>query len=71
MAEGSLLTCLRVLDLSSGPSEAVSRILADLGADVLKIEPPGGSSSRGAAPSVAGAGIAFALQQRQQALRRA
>lgn len=61
MTEGSLLTSLRVLDLSLGEADAVSRILADLGADVLKIEPPGGSPARGAGLRVAGAGIAFAL----------
>ncbi|GJF15727.1 putative CoA-transferase [Mycolicibacterium cyprinidarum] len=61
MTEGSLLTCLRVLDLSSGQAEAVGRLLADLGADVLKIEPPGGAPTRRAAPSVAGASIEFAL----------
>ena len=61
MSEATLLTSLRVLDLSSGDADAVSRILADLGADVLKIEPPGGSPARRAAPSVAGTGIAFAL----------
>ena len=61
MAEGSLLASLRVLDLSSGDGDAVGRILADLGADVLKIEPPGDNPARRAAPLVAGAGIAFAL----------
>ncbi|MBB2992657.1 crotonobetainyl-CoA:carnitine CoA-transferase CaiB-like acyl-CoA transferase [Mycolicibacterium iranicum] len=61
MAEGALSTSLRVLDLSLGDADAVGRILADLGADVLKIEPPAGSPSRGATPSVAGVGIPFLL----------
>ncbi|MGZ8801339.1 MAG: CoA transferase [Mycobacterium sp.] len=61
MAEEALLASLRVLDLSMGEGDAVSRILADLGADVLKVEPPGDSPLRCAAPSVAGVGIAFAL----------
>ena len=61
MAEGSLLTSLRVLDLSSGQGDAVGRHLADLGAEVLKIEPPGDNPARRAAPSVSEAGIAFAL----------
>ena len=39
----------------------VSRLFADLGADVLKIEPPAGSPARHALPSVAGASIPFAL----------
>jgi crotonobetainyl-CoA:carnitine CoA-transferase CaiB-like acyl-CoA transferase len=47
--------------LASGRGDAVTRLLADLGADVLKIEPPGGSPARDARPSVAGASIAFAL----------
>ena len=61
MTEGSLLTSLRVLDLSSGPGDAVGRLLADLGAEVLKIEPPGGTPARRAAPSIAGCSIAFQL----------
>lgn len=61
MAEGPLLTSLRVLDLSLGDGDAVSRILADLGADVLKIEPPGGSPARHAEPTVSGVSVAFLL----------
>jgi crotonobetainyl-CoA:carnitine CoA-transferase CaiB-like acyl-CoA transferase len=36
-------------------------LLADLGADVFKVEPPGGARHRGDRPSVVGASIAFAL----------
>lgn len=61
MADAALLRSLRVLDLSLGGGDAVSRILADLGADVLKIEPPGGSPARPATPAVSHAGIAFML----------
>ncbi len=61
MAEGALLTSLRVLDLSGSGGAAVSRILADLGADVLKVEPPGGSPSRCAPPTVAGVSIPFTV----------
>ncbi len=61
MAEGTLLTSLRVLDLSLGDGDAVSRILADLGADVLKIEPPGGAPTRLAKPTVSGVSVAFTL----------
>lgn len=57
-----LLATLRVLDLGNANSDGVGRLLADLGADVLKIEPPGGSAARGALPTVAGASIPFALQ---------
>jgi crotonobetainyl-CoA:carnitine CoA-transferase CaiB-like acyl-CoA transferase len=57
-----LLKALRVLDLGGEESDLVSRLFADLGADVLKIEPPAGSRARDSLPSAAGAGIAFALQ---------
>ncbi|MEX0941489.1 MAG: CoA transferase [Pseudomonadales bacterium] len=36
----------RVLDLTDARGEIAGRILADLGADVVKIEPPGGVNSR-------------------------
>ena len=62
MADGAaLLAPLRVLDLGGPESDAVSRLLADLGADVLKIEPPTGSAARSALPTIAGASIPFAL----------
>ena len=62
MADGAaLLAPLRVLDLGGPESDAVSRLLADLGADVLKIEPPAGSPARSALPTIAGASIPFAL----------
>ena len=37
---------LRVLDLSEDAAEWCGRILADLGAEVIRIEPPGGSTGR-------------------------
>jgi crotonobetainyl-CoA:carnitine CoA-transferase CaiB-like acyl-CoA transferase len=55
------LADLRVLDLTVGGADAVTRPLADLGADVLKIEPPGGSPGRAAPPSIAAASVAFTL----------
>jgi crotonobetainyl-CoA:carnitine CoA-transferase CaiB-like acyl-CoA transferase len=58
---GGLLGALRVLDLGGAESDAVSRLFADLGSDVLKIEPPAGSPARGGLPAVAGASIPFAL----------
>ncbi|MGH3634187.1 MAG: CaiB/BaiF CoA transferase family protein, partial [Mycobacterium sp.] len=60
MVDG-LLASLRVLDLSGDDGDAVSRLLADLGADVLKVEPPGGSPARTRAPTLAGASLPFAL----------
>ncbi|MFZ1177418.1 MAG: CoA transferase [Mycobacterium sp.] len=56
-----LLDAVRVLDLSSGVADPVTRLFADLGADVLKVEPPGGSPGRDALPTLAGASIPFAV----------
>jgi crotonobetainyl-CoA:carnitine CoA-transferase CaiB-like acyl-CoA transferase len=58
---GAFLATLRVLDLGGTESDGVSRLLADLGADVLKIEPPGGSPARSEGPSIEGVSIPFAL----------
>ncbi len=56
-----LLAKLRVLDLCDGDADAVTRHFADLGADVLKVEPPGGNAARAQRPSVAGSSVPFAL----------
>jgi crotonobetainyl-CoA:carnitine CoA-transferase CaiB-like acyl-CoA transferase len=56
-----LLASLRVLDLCDDDGDAVTRLLADFGADVLKVEPPGGSPSRTRRPTLAGTGVRFAL----------
>ncbi|BBZ33502.1 CaiB/BaiF CoA transferase family protein [Mycolicibacterium confluentis] len=62
MADGAeLLAGLRVLDLSRGSGDAVGRILGDLGADVIKVEPPGGSPARAELPRLGDTSIAFAL----------
>ncbi len=45
-----LLGPYRVLDLTGGDMLLCGKILADLGADVLQVEPPGGSESRRAGP---------------------
>ncbi|MFF3573670.1 CaiB/BaiF CoA transferase family protein [Nocardia jiangxiensis] len=52
----------RVLDLTDGLGESCGRYLADLGAEVIRVEPPGGSRSRSAEPTAAGTSIAFALR---------
>ncbi|WP_423202307.1 CoA transferase [Mycobacterium decipiens] len=61
----TLLDAVRVLDLSDGCSaggtDAVTRLLADLGADVLKVEPPGGSPGRRMRPTLASGSIPFAV----------
>ncbi len=56
-----LLAGMRVLDLCDGDADAVTRLLADLGADVIKVEPPGGSAARTQKPTLAGVSIPFAL----------
>jgi crotonobetainyl-CoA:carnitine CoA-transferase CaiB-like acyl-CoA transferase len=45
-----LLSNYRVLDLSDERGHLAGRMLADLGADVIKIEPPGGDGERGREP---------------------
>ncbi|WP_414685293.1 CaiB/BaiF CoA-transferase family protein [Mycobacterium sp.] len=55
------LSGVRVLDLAGSDADEVGRLFADLGADVLKIEPPAGSPARAARPAVAGIGVRFAL----------
>ncbi|WP_197381579.1 CoA transferase [Mycolicibacterium mengxianglii] len=56
-----LLASVRVLDLAAGGADIVTRLLADLGADVLKVEPPGGAPGRAALPRLGETSIAFAL----------
>jgi crotonobetainyl-CoA:carnitine CoA-transferase CaiB-like acyl-CoA transferase len=54
-----LLEPVRVLDLCQGPVAYCGRVLADLGADVVLVEPPGGSPSRRAAGGQMVADFAF------------
>src|SRR5262245_46951072 len=46
----AMLDGLRVLDLTNERGLLCGQILADLGADVILIEPPAGSSARGLGP---------------------
>ena len=46
----SLLRGVRILDISDGESSLCGKILGDLGADVIKIERPGGSYYRNEGP---------------------
>ena len=48
----SALTGIRVLELSREPVAWAGKLLADMGADVILIEPPGGDPARGYAPFV-------------------
>src|SRR3954466_8643928 len=50
-----LLSGVRVVDCADGKGETCGRFLADLGADVIRVEPPGGRASRAAA-------LAFAVR---------
>jgi benzylsuccinate CoA-transferase BbsE subunit len=44
---------VRVLDVAEPLGAFVSRILGDLGADVIKVEPPGGDPGRNLYPFIA------------------
>jgi len=48
--EAGALAGLRVLDLSDHKGALCGRLLADMGADVIKVEPPGGDSARRIGP---------------------
>lgn len=54
------LTGLRVIDLGDGKAEMCGRLLADLGAEVILVEPPEGMAARRKAPLVAGESLHFA-----------
>lgn len=51
----AMLSPYRVLDLTDERGEIAAMVLGDLGADVIKIEPPGGSSARRCGPLLDGA----------------
>lgn len=60
-AQGPLLGGVRVLDLAGADAAAITRLLADLGADVLKIALPGEDRDRRAAPLVGTTSVPFTL----------
>ena len=47
------LTGIRVLELSDEKGQFCGKLMADLGADVIKIEPPGGQNTRSIGPFLA------------------
>ena len=49
MHEGALVG-IKVLEITDASGAYCGKLLADMGADVIKIEPPGGDPSRGLAP---------------------
>lgn len=55
----SALAGVRVVDATTGWAALAGRLLADLGATVTKIEPPGGEAGRLAPPIVAGESLPF------------
>ena len=55
------LAGLRVIDMAEGQGEMCGRYLADLGADVIRVEPPGGAPSRSRGARHEGVGLGFAL----------
>ena len=52
MTSAGMLAPYRVLDLSDETGQSCGKILADLGADVIKVEPPGGDPARRRPPFV-------------------
>lgn len=62
------LTDVRVVDVTDGLGESCGRFLADLGAEVVRVERPGGSASRQAAPVEAGVSIPYALNNANKRL---
>ena len=53
---------VRVIDMADGTGEMCARILGDLGADVIRVEPPGGAGSRTEAPLHQGVSLPFAVR---------
>lgn len=60
MPDGTLpLSGVRIIDFTDGTAGFTGRFLADLGADVVLVEPPEGSASRRAQPQHEGHGLRF------------
>src|SRR5947209_5348531 len=55
------LAGLRVIDMADSRGEMCGRVLADLGAEVIRVEPPAGAGSRRRAPLHEDISLAFAV----------
>ena len=55
------LAGLRVVDLTVANGELCGRLLSDLGAETIKVEPPEGSPARAMAPVRKGVSLSFAV----------
>ena len=53
------LDCYRVLEIGTGPASYCGRVLADLGAMVIHLEPAGGDPMKHKSPTAAGTGISY------------
>ncbi|HLI53001.1 MAG TPA: CoA transferase [Acidimicrobiales bacterium] len=53
---------MRVLDMATDKAELCGRLLGDLGADVVRVEPPGGAASRRMPPFAAGRSLYFEVR---------
>lgn len=58
------LTGIRIIDAVDGPLQTVGRILSDLGAEVIRIEAPGGSPARREGVFVGADNLTFGLKNR-------
>lgn len=56
------LAGLRVVDMADEKGELAGRLLADLGADVVRVEPPAGAASRSIGPFHDGRSLYFAVR---------
>ena len=53
---------IRIVDLTLERGELTGRLLADLGAEVLRVEPPGGSPARSMLPLVGDQSLFFTFR---------
>jgi len=58
-ADALPLNGVRVIDLATGPMAAIGRILAELGADVIRVEPPEGAVDRREGLTAGGVSLGF------------